>query len=477
MTTVDLTTGTLAGVEVTGGLDQRPVHWFGSVPYASAGRFRLPEPVRPWAGVRDATVASAAPPQRPDGLDLVPGMTPDATSEDCLTAEVWTPDPDGSAPVLVWIPGGSYRVGGAGLPTYDGRHLAADGDLVVVGLNYRLGLLGFLHADGVPSNLGLRDLRAALDWIRAEVGAFGGDPRRITLMGESAGAGCILHLLTDPHLDVAGAIVLSGSPTMTQSAATAATVAATVLDLGGVANAAGLGDRTTDDLLDVQSQAVAALARSVGMMPFHPWVDGEIVPSAPLVAMAEGTMAPVPLVVCTTAQEMELFRDSVPQLPAEYAHKMLGPKAAQMGIGPDGVQAGYAACGEDLVSAVADVDLCLPALRLADHHRARNVPVWRVSFDWQSAAHRACHAVDLPFHFGTLDVAGWRDFAAAHDPAADRLSARIRQAWASFAHTGTPACDPVGQWPGYDGSARLVVLDREVTVHDDAAWERLGSWG
>ena len=124
----------------------------------------MAEPVR-WTEPLDGTEPGPAPPQVVGGLDLVPGMIPARQSEDCLTAEVWTPSLDSRNPVIVWVPGGSYRIGGASLPTYDSTRLA-EGSTVVVGVNYRLGALGWLAADDVPSNLGLRDLLAALTWVR-----------------------------------------------------------------------------------------------------------------------------------------------------------------------------------------------------------------------------------------------------------------------------------------------------------------------
>jgi para-nitrobenzyl esterase len=477
-TPIVATTAGLVSGRVVEARDRR-MHFFGGVPYAVAERFGLPLPAAPWTKTRDASVAGAAAPQRIEGLDLVPGMAPTATTEDCLTAEIWTPDTAGSRAVLVWIPGGSFRVGGAGLATYDGRHLAADGDVVVVGLNYRLGLLGFLNAPGVPSNLGLRDLLAGLAWVRNNIESFGGDPTRITVMGESAGAGAIMHLLTDPGFAVQGAIVLSGSPTMTQTPATASLVADKVLELAGVASVGDLMAWSVDDLLDVQARAVAELASSVGMMPFHPWVDGDVVPQSPVTAIANDALAAVPLVIGTTANEMELFRSMVPALPASIACQVLAPKAAALGLSSDNVTSGYGACGEDLVSAIADIDLQLPALLLAEHHVRRGVPVWRATFTWSSANHGACHAADLPFHFGTLDVAEWRAFAAADGDAsddADRLSARMRAAWAAFATSGEPSCEPIGAWPPFDGAATAVELGRDVAVVRDAAIDRLNAW-
>src|SRR5207253_4284106 len=172
-----VTVDTLSGPVV--GRHDGAVLRFGGVPYARAERWGAPEPFA-WTEAFDATRPGAAPPQIVGGLDLVPGMIPSVQTEACLTAEICTPTLDGARPVLVWVPGGSYRIGAASLPLYDGAHLA-EHDVVVVGLNYRLGALGWLAAPGVPSNLALRDLRAAIDWVRGNVSAFGGDPERIVL--------------------------------------------------------------------------------------------------------------------------------------------------------------------------------------------------------------------------------------------------------------------------------------------------------
>jgi para-nitrobenzyl esterase len=447
---------------------------FGGVPYARAGRLQAPEPTR-WTEPLDATAPGAAPPQVAGGLDLVPGMIPARQSEDCLTAEIWTPSVDGRQPVLVWVPGGSYRIGGASLPTYDGTRLAEQ-STVVVGVNYRLGSLGWLAADGVPSNLGLRDLLAALAWVRDVAPAFGGDPDRIVVMGESAGAGMIAHLLVAMAKlatrapVISGAILQSGAPAATLDAPTAAWVGEQVLDAAGARDVAALRSMPLAAILDAQERTVSAALGKVGMMPFHPWIDGDLL-DAPAF---RGTLAPIPLVVGTNTHEMELFRDQVPALPEELAMSFLARKALSLGITDEArVRAALHACDGDLVEAVADLDLHVPNELIARAHEQRGHPVWRYRFDWQSPVGGACHALDLPFTFGTLDVDGWRDFAGAHDPQADALSLRMRTAWTSFARTGQPVDDVVGPWPqrgvvrlGADGSSDDV---------DDVA-RRVGVW-
>ncbi len=340
---------------------------FGGVPYARAERWRTPEP-HTWTEPVDATQPGAAPPQTVSGLDLVPGMIPDAQTEQCLTAEICTPGLDGARPVLVWVPGGSYLIGGASLTTYDGAHLAAH-DVVVVGLNYRLGALGWLAADGVPSNLALRDLRAAVDWLRANVAAFGGDPDRIVLMGESAGSGCIAHLLAaNADLPVAGAVLQSGAPAGTLDADAAGLVAARFLDAAGAPSVDALRDASVDALLAAQDEAVRASRVDVGAMPFHPWTDGDLLQTPAHVAK----LAPVPLVVGTTAHEMELFRDQMPTLGPELTLVYATRKAAALGITDERrVRAAVEACGNDIVTATSDLDLNLPNEMLARGHAAR----------------------------------------------------------------------------------------------------------
>jgi para-nitrobenzyl esterase len=460
--TVDTAVGPIMGL-------QGDVLRFGGVPYARADRWGLPEPIT-WTEPFDATEPGAAPPQTVGGLDLVPGMIPDAQSEDCLTAEICTPlgrsgtEPDlhGSRPVLVWIPGGSYRVGGASLPLYDGARLAAH-DVVVVALNYRLGALGWLATEGVPTNLPLRDLRAAVDWLRVNIGAFGGDPDRIVLMGESAGSGAIAHLLAAyADLPVAGAILQSGAPASTLDADAAAWVAEAFLIAAGASSVDDLRDAPIDALLAAQDQTVADALVKVGMMPFHPWIDGDVLTGR----AHESPFPAIPLVVGTTAHEMELFRDQVPVLPPDIAVPYLAGKAANLGITDDDrVRTAFGAAGHDMVEAVADLELHVPNEILARGHAARGNPVYRYRFMWEAPVRRACHALDLPFTFGTLDVSTWREFTGAtgeRAAAAEALSARMREAWTSFAATGTPSDAVVGPW----STVGRVCLGEPEDTHD-----------
>ena len=201
MTTASTTSGVVRGTTADG------CSTFLGVPFAAPPvgplRWAPPAPVAPWDGVLDATRYGPAAWQATGGpLDgLVPGMGSADQADDCLNLNVWTPAvDDGARPVLVWIHGGAYSLGAGSLPVYDGTRLAVNTDTVVVTINYRLGALGFMVLDdpSTTPNVGLLDQVAALEWVRENIAAFGGDPGRVTVFGESAGAGCILSLLAMP---------------------------------------------------------------------------------------------------------------------------------------------------------------------------------------------------------------------------------------------------------------------------------------
>ena len=202
--TVETTSGKLIGAT------HRGTHVFRGIPFAAppvgALRFRPPQPVAPWSGVREALTFGPMAPQLPSALEALAGNTPLGQSEDCLTLNVWTPACDGAKrPVMVWIHGGGFTTGTAASPWYSGTNLALQGDVVVVTANYRLGALGFMHladvggeAWGSSANCGILDQVAALRWVRDNVAGFGGDPDNVTVFGESAGGCSVVTLLATP---------------------------------------------------------------------------------------------------------------------------------------------------------------------------------------------------------------------------------------------------------------------------------------
>jgi para-nitrobenzyl esterase len=437
-------------------------------------RFQAPVAATPWTGERDATAFGPSAPQPVGGpfSGLVPGMGVGEQSEDCLSLNVWSPHGAEGLPVMVWLHGGAFTIGGSSLPTYDGRLLATEQRVIVVSPNYRLGALGWLSGlDGVTPNCGLLDQLLALEWVRDHITAFGGDPGNVTVFGESAGAGSVIHLLASPRAEglVHKAIAQSPGAGQTLTRHSAGLVSAALVE---ALDGRDLRAVPVVELLEAQQLVADRLVMTVGVMAFHPAVDGSTIPQAPL---ADGPLLDVPLLAGTTSEEMRLFADPVfstfdlgtlagvmePLLSAE-AHRPLGVEAVTAAIGP------YAEVHHDsreIFAALAtDQVMRLPLTDLLDQHRG---PAYTYDFTWRASGDvGACHAVDLPFTFGTLDREGWGEWVGDPDDA-EGLSRSVREAWATFARTGDPAAKGLPAWPAYDAQRLTMALGRTVEVVAD----------
>jgi para-nitrobenzyl esterase len=469
--------GSVAGDDVVDRGTGRSVRRWLGIPYAEpplgALRWQPPRPARPWAGVRPTTSFGASAPQRTTSpfVQAVPGMEVAATSEDCLTLNVWSPAGAEGLPVLVWIHGGAFVIGGSSLPTYDATHLAALGDVVVVSCNYRLGALGFLCLPddaGTTPNAGLHDLVAALGWVRDEIAGFGGDPDRVTIVGESAGAGCIRHLLGMPAASglFRRAILQSpGADTVHRPAAEE--LGEAFLRHAGV-GADGVRSLDVEAVLEAQERAAADLTRKLGAMPWCPVVDGEVVPE-PL------RLAPVDVIVGTTSEELRPYAKAMARVPAEKETRALRNALAPI-LGRDcgdeaaaAALAAYRAEGGDPVDGwsalLTDAMMRAPLLDLADD-LAGQARIFTYVFEWPAAKVGSAHAVDIPFVFGTFDVDGWGDFVGADDDAR-RLSDDLVTAWSAFAATGDPTNPRTGAWAAHQpGDRATMVLGRRCGMED-----------
>lgn len=492
--------GRVAGVEdaVAG------VRVFRGIPFAAPPvRFAAPQPVQPWSGVRAASTFGPSPMQPAAGPfgGVIPGDV-GSVSEDCLTINVWTPSGDPSGlPVLIWVYGGGYLSGGTCIPTYDAARLCSEQHVVVMSANYRVGAFGFLWLDGGAPNAGLLDQIAALQWVRRNASAFGGDPECVTAVGESAGAGSLLHVMSSGLSEGLFNRVICQSPGVdhTLLPEQAAMVTAELLGALDLAPAPGLIDRLRDipaaRLLEAQQACLSALMGSVSSMPFHPVVDGLVLPSKPsAVAAASG----VDLLLTWTADEMRLFpnkradevgRDGLVKWAGRYLASRLGsPAPAERAADlvdyylfseasryrPGGASA-WAALQTDGI-------MRLPARRIAESRLGAEAATFCGQFCWPAQddpggwQRGAFHAIDLPFVFGTLDQCGWRSFLGAGQDA-DVLSAEMRAAWAAFARTGVPAGPSTGQWPRYSAADRsTVLLDSSCSVALDPLGEVARLW-
>jgi para-nitrobenzyl esterase len=440
------------------------------IPYATARRFSLPLPVAFDVARADGLKFGPAAPQMLDSPlgDIVPGMKVRETDEHaCLTLNVWAPASDQPLPVLVWFHGGSFVMGSSSQPVYDGERLARDQNVVVVSVNYRLGALGFLDARsfGGAANCGVHDAIAGLQWVRGHIASFGGDPARVTAFGESGGGGLLLHVLTSPTARglLCGAIIQSGATFATLDDERAATVLEALVKESGVDEPSGLRDLPIDALIAAQSAAMNVLLGTVGMLPFHPMVDHDLIPSTPAEAFAQGVAADVALVAGTTADEMRLFVNPAAE---QVSRERLARRAARyLGI-DEGAAApiveNYARAldtgdtNEIWRALIGDHEMQAPCRAVLDAH-APHGPTYTYCFTWEGPNVGACHGIDIPFPFGNF-VDGWDAFVGLDDDGRV-VSEAMQSAWASFARNGDPG------WPQYPAARIFGRAVHDATAH------------
>ena len=486
---------------------------FRGIPFASppvgALRFRAPQEAASWKGVRDATRFASRAVQIPnEALEAILGRPEDQppVDEDCLYLNVWTPGLDDKRrPVMVWIHGGGFTTGAGSDPIYDGSALAARG-VVVVTINYRLGPLGFLCVPGFAeaegetcANFGILDQIAALKWAQAEVAAFGGDPGNVTIFGESAGAMSVGTLLGSPL--AAGlyhkAILESGAAHQVLTEEVARANAAAFAQTLGMAepDAAALRARPVDELLEAQAKLEAesswATRRGLGLgLRYQPVIDGRLVSRPAIDEIRNGSARDVPVLIGTTLDEYKLFAVMMPRLreidgdeAAKRVSYLLPNRDIQRAQSMlDSYRKARSARGEAsdlyelLCAAVTDWLFRVPADRLAEAQSQRQ-RVFAYRLDWRSPVGEgilgACHAIDLPFVFGTHHLTH-RWVGKGDD--VDALAATVGDAWVAFARNGDPSTDAL-PWPAFDTARRkTMVLDRECRVEEQPHAEERRCW-
>jgi para-nitrobenzyl esterase len=497
---VETAAGWIEGDRVAGP-DGTPVDRFLGVPYAAPPvgdrRWRAPVPPEPWPGIRPARAFGPAAPQTAPAPSRLPAFHVADQDEDCLTANVWapasTPTSSGRRPVLVWLPGGAYLSGGPAMGVFDGARLAAEHDVVVVTVGSRLGALGYLQVDPTEDgagDCGLRDQAAALAWVGAHAATFGGDPARVTVFGESAGGGSVLHLtaLRD-RPPFRRAIVQSGEPrTLAPDLARRVRDAfLTALDLDPAVPdvLAAARTRPVAAVLAAQDVVVATLAGPTGLMPFRPTFTDDLVDLDPIAAFAAGRARGVDLVIGTCRDELSLWPDPRARDLDDAGLRVLLDRLAGGRVDPDRILAAYRAERPDRSAAAVwsaartDAVLRVPALRVADAHVAAGHRAFVHRFDWEAPGIGAAHAVDLPFTFGTFARDGWGAAVGAdrRPVEAERLGRALRGAWCAVAATGTPEHPGLPEWPAYDPGRRpTLCFDATSRVVDDPAGAERAVW-
>lgn len=496
------------------GLVTEGVHAFLGVEYAAApvgpNRLRPPWPLEPWRGIRDATDPGPEPPQvappttggpsggaSEDWQDVsraFAGAEPGATGRSCLNLNLWTPDPTAHGlPVMVWIQGGMFEL--SSTASYDGARFARDGVVCVV-LTWRPGAEGFVYLGDGVANLGLLDQVAALEWVRENIAAFGGDPGNVTVFGESAGAMSIGTLLTMPR--AAGlfrrAVLQSGAAHHVLPAADAMRIGGYLAERMGVPpTREAIAAAGVERMLAAQAELKLELLKDpdpgrwgdavvTTTMPWQPVIDGAIVPGPPIDRVAAGWGADVDVIVGTNVDDWRLWllmsgamgriTDEILTAPVSSAGYQ---SLAAYGLDADAALRAYRAAypdagpGDLLAAVQTDWWMRMPAIRLADAHAAYGSGrTYMYEFAWPAPGLGAVHALEVPFVFDTArpDAPLFGPLLGA-DPPQD-LAREMHAAWVAFARTGDPG------WPQYDVRRRATQRfgTPSCVVDDPRAWER-----
>ncbi len=505
---VDTSSGRVRGAMIEG------VAAFKTIPYGAptsgANRFMPPKPPVPWVETRDtfdytghAPQEGLRPPTRPELADFSGAPDTSPETEDCLTLNVWSPSLGSAAkkPVMVWFHGGAFSYGTANAPRLQGSRLVKRGDVVVVTVNQRLNIFGFLdlsHVGGnafaASGNAGTLDMIAALQWVQVNIDRFGGDPNNVTIFGESGGGGKVCTLLTMPLARglFHRAIVQSGAAVRLREPDRAARLTEAVLRTLNL---------TRDNLQQLQYLPMAQLLAAVDpaqkalgpaplplfdRYPFGPVVDGHIVPHHPFDSGAPEASAHIPLMIGDMKDEMASFlaRDDKVWHRRLTEEDMRERVAAVAGTHIDRVIESYRRLypamnpAERLIATLTDSNFRIRSLIVAEQKaKQAKAPVYMYSFEWETPVQggrlKAPHALDVPFTFDTIDLTNATDRSAA----AHKLSATMAETWAAFAHNGAPAHQTIPTWPAYDLTSRAtMMLDAQWRVENDPRGETRRLW-
>jgi para-nitrobenzyl esterase len=480
---------------------------FKGIPYAAPPvgdlRWMPPQPVIPWKDGRPAKEFSPIAPQ-----NLMMGgfsaQAPQPQSEDCLYLNIWTPGLDNAKrPVMVWIHGGAF-IGGSGSDAmYESDKLLKRGNIVLVSINYRLGMLGFLRLKDVTGgkipatgNEGLLDQVQALEWVKDNIAAFGGDPKNITIFGESAGSVSIACLMVMPKSKglFQKAIMESGVGSVSVPKEEANRCGELFLKVSGLNKADGKAMRafTPAQLLEMEMKIKMAMTGPGGIArvtSHYPVIDGEVIPDVPNKLALKGAAKGIRSIIGTNLDEYTLFAmmdPGMPQLTEADLRKRL--TAMLPGSGADKLVEVYRKAlqkrGEPptpaniLIAISTDLMFRMPSIDLVEAQQKNNTPVYNYIFTWNSPAmggvFKACHALEIGFVFGKYD-----DMFCGTGPEADKLSESMQEAWLAFAKTGNPSSKCAGDWPEYGSQRMTMVFGKDNHVEaapfdaERAVWDKV----
>ena len=477
-----------------GARDGQALRFLG-IPYAqspaTAGRFAAPVPHGRWAGTRDGLAYGATSPQPDRGITLIP--EPIIAGDNELNLNVFTPDLGAAGlPVLVWIHGGGFFGGGNASPWYRGGPFARDG-VVLVSINYRLGAEGFLEVPGAPANRAVRDWVRALEWVQENIAAFGGDPGRVTIAGQSAGGSACAALLGVPAARglFRSAVCMSGAAALRQTADGVRAVAAQMARELGIRalSQAALEELSAETILAAQQavtsagmgatagqgdgQAVIGLLAGGIRLPWAPWTDGEVITEEPLQAAGWQEQSGVSLLAGATAHEFNMAWTAANWITAD----MVAEGLAKAGV-PAPLAAAYLDRADQqpcraVGQAITDRTFRVPAQQLAAAKAEAGGAAYAYDFRWAASTGSltglAFHCLDVPFVFDALAEPGVREAAGPAPPAS--LAAAMHGAWVRFVTDGDPG------WARYQAGRRPVMVFAEPSaVYEDPLRIERAAW-
>lgn len=470
--------GKIAG---TAGLAEPRITRFLGIPYARAGRFEAPGPVESWCGVRSGSTFGKRCPQQYGGKVRRDVLESDTYGEDCLYLNVYCPDhataSGATLPVMVWIHGGAFMAGAAN--SYDASRLAEEGGIIVVTINYRIGVLGFVNfgealgLPDIPSNLGLRDQIAALEWVRDNIAAFGGNPGRVTICGQSAGSMSVSLLMLSPRARglFHGAVMQSGAVSLIHDRARSVADARRFVEVLGL-DQGSLERLRTMDIVELMQAQVAVGRQLANAIPAAPWYDGDVLPASFEDAAAHDA-APVPLLAGSTRDEIRLF-DLMPGdiLPSKW-EDLEALLRAQLGEAQAArILAAYPRTRRGRIALGSDLTFVLPTRHFAERHAVGH-PVWFYRFDYAHPVAGATHGLDLTLFW---PFSGFKMALVRGGPDSGRRAAlgkRMRRHVAHFVKHG----DPGDGWPRYEAAGRKVrIYNFEDRIEPDPDAQRYAAW-
>ena len=475
---------------------------FKGVPYAAAPvgerRWLPPQPGQSWQGVRPALAFAPAAPQNSRGTGRqLPGFEAvENQSEDCLFLNIWSPGlDDARRPVIVWIHGGGFTIGSGSQDLYRGNILALRGDVVVVSLSYRLGLLGFLNLNEVtgrkiPStgNEGLLDQIAALEWVQKNISVFGGDPNNVTVFGESSGAmsiGC-LQAMPASQSFFHKAILESGTGRMARTLQISVETSRQFLAFTGLKSddSTGLRSLSIKKILAIQQELMATAPG--GITPVAPVIDGVILPERPLNVVRSGSGMKTPVLAGNNLDEYKIAYARQPEMqkmddatlvrlsrsivPSDKVTQFIETYKNTRASRDEPVTPA------DIFSAIrTDAMFRVPVLQLVQAYCDVGQPAYNYLFTWKSPAFGgilgASHALEIGFVFGRPDP----EFCGS-GPEVQKLSGQMQDAWIAFARTGNPSCQSLGNWPIYSPGRKTMILGEKCFVANSVLEKERSIW-